>query len=257
MFVHRCISCICSSALQVYEHDLITLPSVSDVLAQLWAVAAGVARWAISQSPAVVWLAIRGVMSFASEAMHWTALLTDATLPPHALLSSVSFAWTFYACNVVLGRSRIDEVLRLKVLVVPVCSLYLAAHVLSEYLLATSIALAVWTVTAVLFDLRHERARQHARAEVMQHRLQSTAPVPVTDVLPPETIPARVFAADECVICSDAMGDAGLTYTMPCGHVHHRACLQQWCVSSGRDLCPICRQSCTASAAQVALHTVF
>lgn len=58
-----------------------------------------------------------------------------------------------------------------------------------------------------------------------------------------EALPLGVFKGPEtlCVICQDYLHD-GITFKLlPCGHIYHPNCIDQWLVS--KDKCPICQKS--------------
>ena len=50
--------------------------------------------------------------------------------------------------------------------------------------------------------------------------------------------PSSDAGADECTICSYAMG-AGNDRTLPCGHAFHAACIGEW--AARVPTCPLCR----------------
>ncbi|XP_010538737.1 PREDICTED: RING-H2 finger protein ATL39-like [Tarenaya hassleriana] len=52
-----------------------------------------------------------------------------------------------------------------------------------------------------------------------------------------------VSESDVCCICLERFGDSGKYLSdLPCSHVFHRLCLDQWLVR--RNSCPLCRRPC-------------
>ena len=243
--------------MQAHESDWFLVPSLSDMLSWLISMPVAVLTWFRACLPDTVAVVLSWMYMFIAEVSAWLVVLGDTTVPSYAVFKSTSFAWTFYIVNVLLAHSRVDEVVRLKVLVVPVFVLYLTLHALPQWIVTATVTVIVWSVIAIAMDVREMQARM--RDEDVLRRIRQQRPQVEPGYLPPETLPDRVFDSNDCIICGELYQDEPLKvkYTQPCGHVLHKACLQMWFASSRQDLCPICRQSCSPSNTQIAMQIIF
>lgn len=56
-------------------------------------------------------------------------------------------------------------------------------------------------------------------------------------------IPAAAYAGDpkQCSICLDIIASGARVRPLPCGHLYHAACLDEWLATG--TFCPLCRIS--------------
>ena len=205
-------------------------------------------------------LLLSGAGWYWGEACQWWAVFADVSIPSYQLFKSSSFAWTFYWFNVACAHSRIDEVIRLKVLVVPAFVLYITMQSIPEYVISVIIALLVWVLIAISMDLREGRERregQQVLQDIQLHRAQSLSSNAFT--LPPDATPSRIFSSDECIVCMQRYDEdaSQVKHTLQCGHQFHRTCLELWLSSSQQGKCPTCRQSVNPTNASVAMQIIF
>ena len=202
-----------------------------------------------------LWSTVGGVVH--SEAFEWWRVLVSTSVPAWHVFKSLTFAWVFYVFNVCVARTQLYEVIRLKVLVVPLLVLAGTLSLVPDWVWTATALVGLWTTIAITLDVLERRARMQAAHSLHSFRQTRTPPPtlsPSTPWMPPEAHPVVVYASTECVICSEAHTPAAPPFVLLCGHQMHAFCLQKWFHVSRR--CPLCRHPCDPEASS-ALRAIF
>ena len=192
------------------------------------------------------------------ETSSWLKMFLSPETSELELFGSLSFAWGFYAINVLLSHFHAHRFVRLKVIAVPLVVLYVASHVLPMFLFWVGLLSVIWFIIALSTDLRDYSARHDAserfsvfRETQARGRAQPTASPASTTTkwMPPACTPDIIYHDPECAVCQEDYAGTDEKFTLLCGHEFHTGCVRQWFEVSHR--CPLCRRSadpCDATA---------